>query len=130
MNRDFISIGLMEGEIKISHKKSSYGLTVTSKEFIIQKPHTNYYLKLEDIISVVPVDPYGRKTVRFIPDWSEASELVSHAPGTRHYRFYMKEAVLHNRSGIRKLGTCDFILPVSEELLEAIGRYGGLNFFH
>lgn len=126
MNRDFISINTLEGEIKLSHKKRGYGLTVTSREFIIQKPHTNYILKLDDIISVVPADPYGRKPIRFIPDWSEASELVDVAPGSRHYRFQVQSALLHNRSGIRKLGACDFILPVTDEMLQAIARYAGM----
>lgn len=127
MNRDFIAIRQMEGELKLSHKKSGYGLTVTSKEFIIQKPHTNYYLSLQDIWSIMPVDPYGLKPVKFVPDWSEASELVSVLPGTRHYKIKVGQAVLHNRSGLRQLQACDFILPISNEMLLAMTAYAGLS---
>jgi hypothetical protein len=127
VNRDFIAIHSMEGEIKLSHKKNSYGLTVTSKELIIQKPHMNYYLKLQDIQSILPVDPYGSKPIRTIRDWTEASELVSVAPGTRHYRLMLRSAVMHNRSGLRQLQECDFILPIMDGMLHSIGIWAGLN---
>jgi hypothetical protein len=127
VNRDFIAIRSMEGEIKLSHKKSAYGLTVTSKELILQKPHMNYYLKLEDILSIVPVDPYGLKPIRAVRDWTEASELVSVSPGVKHYRIMLRTAVLHNRSGLRQLNSCDFILPITDEMLIAISRWAGLN---
>ncbi|WP_438445821.1 hypothetical protein [Gorillibacterium sp. sgz5001074] len=127
MNRDFIAIRSMEGEIKLSHKKSAYGLTVTSKELVLQKPHMNYYLRLEDIISIMPVDPYGLKPLRTVQDGSEASGLVSVSPGTRHYRIMMQAAVIHNRSGLRQVRSCDFILPITDEMLRTIGRWAGLN---
>lgn len=127
MNRDFISIRSIEGEIKLSHKKREYGLTVTSKELILQKPHMNYYLKLEDIWSITPVDPYGLKPIRNIKDWTEASELVSVSPGTRHYRIMLRSAVIHSRSGLRQIQACDFILPITEEILRAIGLWAGLK---
>lgn len=127
MNRDFIAIKSIEGEIKLSHKKNSYGLTVTSKELIVQKPHMNYYLKLEDILSILPVDPYGSKPIRSIRDWTEASELVSVTPGTRHYRLMLRNAVMHSRSGLRQLNACDFILPVTDGMLHAIGTWAGLD---
>lgn len=126
MNRDFISIRSMEGEIKLSHKKTAYGMTVTSKELILQKPHMNYYLNLDDIQSIMPIDPYGLKPIKAIRDWTEASELVSVAPGSRHYRVAVRAAVMHSRSGLRQLKGCDFILPISDEMLKAIGMWAGL----
>lgn len=127
VNRDFISIRNMEGELKLSHKKRGYGLTVTTKELIIQKPHTNYYLKLEDILSIVQAEPYGLKPIRFVQDWTEHSGLVSVQPGSRHYRIMVREAVLHNRSGLRELKPCDFILPIDEGMLRAITQWAGLD---
>lgn len=127
MNRDFISIPAMEGELKLSHKKQGYGYTVTTREFIIQKPHANYYLKLSDILSILPSDPYGLKPLRHLPEWPEHSGLVSVAPGSRHYRIMVSRAVLHNRSGMRNLASCDFILPLDERMFRAVVSWSGLN---
>lgn len=126
MNRDFISIRSMEGELKLSHKKRGYGLTVTTKELIVQKPHTNYYLKLADILSIVPVSPYGLKPLRYVPDWTENAALVSVAPGSRHYKLMLAGAMIHNRSGLAQMRACDFILPIDEGMLRAIIAWSGL----
>lgn len=127
MNRDFISIASMEGELKLSHKKRGYGFTVTTKEFIIQKPHANYYLQLADIMSILQAEPYGLKPVRHLPDWPDHAGLVSVAPGSRHYRIMVSRAVLHNRSGLRSLQACDFIVPLDERMFRAIIRWSGLD---
>jgi hypothetical protein len=127
VNRDFISIGAMEGELKLSHKKRGYGLTVTTKELIIQKPHTNYYLLLEDILSIIPAEPYGLKPIRYVQDWTENAGLVSVAPGARHYRLMLRGGVLHNRSGLRQLRSFDIILPIDNYMLQAITAWAGLN---
>jgi len=42
MHHDFIQIKSLNGELKISHKMSNIGLTVTTEELVIQKPHLNY----------------------------------------------------------------------------------------
>lgn len=127
MNQDFLSIRSMEGELKLSHKKRGYGLTVTTKELIFQKPHSNYYVQLEDILSIVPTDPYGLKPIRRVSDWTEQSGLVSVAPGSRHYRLMLRKAVIHNRSGLRTMGACDLILPIGDRMLEAIALWAGLD---
>lgn len=127
LNRDFISIASMEGELKLSHKKQGYGYTVTTREFIIQKPHSNYYLQLSDIISILPAEPYGLKPVRHMPEWPEHAGLVSVAPGSKHYRIMVRQAVIHNRSGMRTLRACDFILPMDERMFHAVISWSGLD---
>lgn len=129
MNHDFISILSMEGELKLSHKKLGYGLTVTTKELIFQKPHTNYYLPLKDIVSIVPVEPYGRKPIRHASNWTEHSGVVSVAPGERHYRIMLKNAMVHSRSGLRQLRSCDLVLPIGDSMLQAITAWAGLTSF-
>ncbi|WP_159887945.1 hypothetical protein [Paenibacillus puerhi] len=128
MNENFIRIKALEGELKLSHKKSDFGLTVSTKELVFQKPHANYYIRLEDIISITPFElPVGSKPMRIRRESAGASETVSMLSGMQHYRIYAKEATLHNRSGIFKLNTVQFILPVLSDLLHAISRYGGLD---
>ncbi|WP_281887420.1 hypothetical protein [Paenibacillus sp. YYML68] len=128
MNDDFLRIQALEGELKHAHKKRGFGLTVSTKELVYQKPHANYYIRLEHIMSITPYQfPVGSKPLRINREKHSASETVTVETGMQHYRFYVSEATLHNRSGIFTLGASQFILPVRRELLLAISSYGGLN---
>lgn len=128
MYNDFIALKNLEGELKIVHKKSNWGMTVTTEEFIVQKPHINYLIKLQDIISVIPLDSYpARKKLKFSHGESIGSELAFAAPSSRLYRFYVRQAHIHNRSGIRRIGTSEFVLPVADELLRAISLHGNMS---
>ncbi|MGF9713050.1 hypothetical protein EXW96_04245 [Paenibacillus sp. JMULE4] len=128
MNENFIKIKALEGDLKLSHKKRDFGLTVSTKEMIFQKPHANYHIMLEDIISITPFElPAGSRPVRLSTSKSVGSETVNTQSGMQHYRVYVREAVLHNRSGIFKLGSSQFILPILHDLVIAISKYGGLE---
>ncbi|MEK8128432.1 hypothetical protein WMW72_11000 [Paenibacillus filicis] len=128
MNEHFIRIKALDGELKLSHKKRDFGLTVSTKELVYQKPHANYHIRLSDIISITPFElPVGSKPMRIRREGTGASETVSVETGMQHYRIYAKEATLHNRSGIFQLHSVQFILPVLNDLLLAISRYGGLD---
>lgn len=128
MNENFIKIKELEGDLKLSHKKYDFGLTVSTKELVLQKPHVNYHIKLQDIISIMPFEqPVGAKPVTFHNRRSSGEEMVNFHAGMPHYRVYVKEAIIHNRSGIFKLGTVQFVLPILQDLLLAISRYGGLD---
>ncbi|SDC53392.1 hypothetical protein SAMN02799630_00082 [Paenibacillus sp. UNCCL117] len=128
MNEHFIRIKALEGELKFSHKKRDFGLTVSTQELVYQRPHANYHIKLADIISITPFEfPVGAKPMRIRREGAGGSETVSVQSGMQHYRIYAKEATLHNRSGIFKLSMVQFVLPVLHDLLLAISRYGGLD---
>lgn len=128
MNENFIKIKALEGDLKLSHKKRDFGLTVSTKELIFQKPHANYHIKLEDIISITPFQfPIGTRPIRLSNSKLSGNETVNVQAGMQHYRIYVREAVLHNRSGIFQLGSAQFILPILHDLLIAISKYGGLE---
>ncbi|MFE5317507.1 hypothetical protein ACFQ88_02245 [Paenibacillus sp. NPDC056579] len=127
MNENFIQIKSIEGDLKLSHKKRDFGITVSTKEVVYQKPHANYHLKLEDIISVVPFDTSSLKSIAFHNRKSQGSELMNMSAGMQHYKIYVRSATVHNRSGIFTLGAVQFILPIHHDLLLAISKYGGLS---
>ncbi|NOU94180.1 hypothetical protein GC093_13275 [Paenibacillus sp. LMG 31456] len=127
MNENFIAIKTFQGELKLSHKKGDFGITVSTKELIYQKPHANYHIKLEDIISIVPSDNSSIKAITFHNRRSSGEEVIKMSSGSPHYRIYVRSAVLHNRSGIFTMGAAQFILPIHNELLMAISKYGGLS---
>ncbi|MFD0698296.1 hypothetical protein ACFQZT_29910 [Paenibacillus sp. GCM10027628] len=124
MNPDFIQIKSLEGELKMSHKRKDYGLTVTTKELILHKPHVNYYFKLEDIINILPFDHSGFKKVSFVSSRAANKETTYLAPGSEHYRIYVQAATVHNRSGLFQMGATDVIIPIHREILRAISECG------
>jgi hypothetical protein len=129
MNENFISLKTIEGDLKISHKKRDFGLTVSTKELVYQKPHANYHIKLDDIVSIVPFDTASVKAVTFHNRRASGEEIISMSFGNAHYRLYVRHVTLHNRSGLFALSNTQLILPIHKDLLLAISKYGGLNAF-
>jgi hypothetical protein len=127
MNSDFIRIKDLDGELKLSHKKNDYGLTVSTKELVIQKPHVNYHIKLRDIVSIMPFRPAPGKPVRIVAEGALRNEVTQMPNAAGQYKFYVTGAVMHNRSGMFQLGAMEFVLPVVSELLQRIAEYGGLG---
>lgn len=128
MSIDFIHIKSLEGELKFVHKRREVGMTVSTREFVLQKPHVNYHVKLEDIVSIVPFEQKtSHRPMRITRSGANGNEVTSFTPGAEHYRVRASRAVMHNRSGIFELGAIDFILPLHGELLPLMVRYGELD---
>lgn len=126
MYNDFLQLKSLEGELKISHKKKEFGISVSTKELVYQKPHVNYYIKLEDIVSIIPYETVG-KPVRFVSSRSSGNEIANMSIGQNHYRIYTRKAVMHSRSGIFEMGATEFVLPIAKDLLTHAACYGRLN---
>lgn len=127
MNRDFMRIKSLEGELKVAHKRMEIGLTVSTHEFVLQKPHVNYHVKLEDIISIVPYESMALNKMTIVNQSTAGDEIRSLAAGAKHYRVYVKKAIIHNRSGIHQRGQMEFVMSIARELLSAIAEYSGLR---
>lgn len=129
MNRDFMPIIAMDGELVISIKKAEYGITVFSKELVYHKPHVNYYMKLADITGIIPFETREAHKVA-VGQGYHASEYVSLIRGDSSYSLYVRGALMHNRSGLFTMGAMQFVLPVPKIALEAIGKCSGMQSFH
>ncbi|MEB3101678.1 hypothetical protein [Ferviditalea candida] len=129
MNEDFIQIKSLAGELKLSHKNKDFGLTVSTKELVYHKPHINYYIMLEDIISIIPFDIKRFKTVSFVSEKASNNEIASAITrtGTHHYKLYVKNAVMHNLSGKVDMGAMEFVIPLYGKLLDMITEYGNMD---
>lgn len=114
----------LEGELKLSHKKSGFGITVTTKEVVLHKPHVNYYLNLADIVSITPFELKGAAQVRVMNNNNARFEVVQAGDGTPHYSLYATKATVHNRSGLFTHGAIRFIIPIHRDLMNTIGQYG------
>jgi hypothetical protein len=127
MSSDFIQIKSLAGEMKLYHKRKELAATVSTQEFVLQKPHVNYHIRLEDIISIVPFQPNRTKRVPFVNERTSGNEVTYLTAHQAQYRFSVRKATMHNRSGIFQMGPSDFIIPVLDELLQAIAEYGGMK---
>jgi hypothetical protein len=126
---DFLQLKSLEGELKISHKKRDFGITVSTKEFVYQKPHVNYLVRLEDIVTVTPFEIKNERKGPHAWKGVPTVELAGLAISDHHYRIYASAAVMHSRSGIFALGATEFILPLMPDLLRSIAQHGQLHSF-
>jgi len=132
MNSDFIRIKSLEGELKISQKKTHFGLTVSTKEIVIHKPHINYHIRYEDIVSILPFDTSSFGPMSLVNRQTGGRVEVTRSrwdAGTDMYKVYVRAAAMHNRSGIYPMRAMEFVIPIHAELLETISAYCGLERF-
>ncbi|MFK7694007.1 hypothetical protein [Paenibacillus sp. HJGM_3] len=122
---DFIQIRSLEGILMMYHKKQDLGLTVSTRELVIQRPHMTYYVMLPDIVSIYPYESLSGKSVRFVSNNAEGSREIARLNGdTGSYRLYAAKATMHSRSGLFEIGKMEFVLPIAEEMLDKIAKYG------
>lgn len=129
MSRDFIGIKSLEGDLKISHKKMNYGMTVSTAECVLQKPHVNYHFKLEDIVSVTPFEHVSSPQALFASNGTVGREFARLEFGGPHYRFYVTAVTVHNRSGVFRLGPTELIIPILPDVLRYIAMLGNFHNF-
>ncbi|GIQ67753.1 hypothetical protein DUZ99_11805 [Xylanibacillus composti] len=128
MLHDFLKIKSIAGELKLSHKKREFGITISTEELIVQKPHVNYHVRLADITQILPYRPVkGLNPFAQMRKDLDGRAVTAVYEGGEHYTFHVSRATMHNRSGIFNLGACRIIIPVKPEYLKAIGKYAGLH---
>ncbi|MBO8165213.1 MAG: hypothetical protein H0Z34_16135 [Brevibacillus sp.] len=122
MNRDFIRLKNLEGELKLTQMNRSFSCSVTSKELVFQKPHITYHLFLRDILSIVPVPANQR-----IASFRRSADLIQPLCDRDSYKLTAKWVRLVTRSGIAEREDMEFIVPLSSKMLAYIVRYSGLT---
>jgi hypothetical protein len=126
MNRDFIQVKALAGELKLSQKKTDYGITVSTKELVFHKPHLNYYMKFEDLISIIPFEFKGKRSISLETRRGEKVEFASSTVNANPYKLYVRCVTVHSRSGQYVTGPMQFIIPLSEPLMKIVAEYCGL----
>ena len=128
MNRDFIRLSGLEGELKLSQKKQEYGLTVSTREIVFHKPHVNYVIRYDDIVSIVPFRPEGRRaSVSVRHSSGGAVEFATPRTDANQYRLYASRVTVHSRSGLNVMGAMQFVLPIPPKLMAVIAEFSGLD---
>jgi hypothetical protein len=121
MNGDFIRLKHLEGELKLTQMNKNLGCSVTSKELVFQKPHMTYHLFLHDILSMVPIT-LDTKPITF----RHQGELIRSEFGSDYYKLVVKWARIVTRSGVVERENMEFIVPLSNKMLQYIAQYSGL----
>lgn len=122
MNHDFISVKPLTGELKLSQKKSGLGVSITTKEIILQRPHTSYHILFKDIISIVPIRTIPRN-VTFEIDMNTS---VRTSFGSNYYKISTSQASVYNRKGRSERGETEFIVPLSDAFMNYFANLSGL----
>ncbi|RXT05862.1 hypothetical protein [Ammoniphilus sp. CFH 90114] len=125
MNTDFIRVKSLEGELKLSQMKSQFGCSITTKELIFLKPHHSYQIQLADIISMIPHQLHG-KPLTFSPQASKEEKVVA-SFGNNYYKISVEKVKIYNRSGTFERGKMDFIVPLSQKMLEHVAQYSSMT---
>jgi hypothetical protein len=125
VNTDFIRVKSLEGELKLSQIKSRFGCSITTKEIIFQKPHHSYQIQLKDIISMVP-HQLEAKSMVITPSSQGGEENIVTSFGSNYYKISTDKMKVYNRSGVHEKGQTEFIVPLSEKMLNHIALYSNL----
>lgn len=99
-------------------------MTVSTRELVLHKPHVNYYMNLDDIVSITPSEPREGTQVLFVDKTKTRHEIVSDKDGTPCYVIYTKQASVHNRSGLYRMSAMRFVVPIGAAMLQAIAQLG------
>jgi hypothetical protein len=124
LNADFIRVKSLEGELKLSQIKPQFGCSITTKEIVFQKPHHSYQIRLADIISMVP-HQLKPKSVTLSPQSNMAEKIVA-SFGSNYYKIATDKVKIHHRQGNFEKGPTEFIVPLSQKMLDHVAKYSNL----
>ncbi|WP_126428182.1 hypothetical protein [Brevibacillus marinus] len=123
MNSDFIRLKNLEGELKLTQMNRSFSCSVTSKELVLQKPHITYHLFLSDILSIIPISAEQKRLLAF----RHLCDPVGSGSAAHSYKIAVKWARIITRSGVAEREEMEFIVPLSNKMLQYIAAYSGLT---
>ncbi len=122
MNNDFIRVKSLEGELKLSQVKKSFGCSVTTKEVIFQKPYHSYHIKFEDIIGIIPANVFGQKVAI-----QDSGEKIFSNSCSDYFKISASKIKIYNTHGIFERGHTDVVVPLTSKFLEYVQRYSTLT---
>ncbi|MBA4492790.1 hypothetical protein ACFO25_09145 [Paenactinomyces guangxiensis] len=121
---NFIPVKRLAGDLLISQKRNNLGFTLTTKEFVFQKPHLSYHILLDDVIGVIP---YEIKKSAHLPK-SFIEESWTHRNfSAKCYKISVGELHIINRQGLYTRGATDLILPLNDRFMQFVKNHTDLT---
>ncbi|WP_124728068.1 hypothetical protein [Staphylospora marina] len=118
----FIPVKRLAGELIVSRKRGIFGLTLTTRELVFQKPNLSYHLMLEDIIGILPFT-----SIRF------SGLTEENGPGIRPFGKPVKitatRLVVIHRGGATEKRMTDLVIPMPTGFMEYMRRHTDFIFF-
>lgn len=115
----FIRVKSLEGELLFSQRRRQLGCTITTKELIIQQPHTTYHMLLKDIIGLVPFQLNNpRRRIGMVGE----TELITHFQKD-YYKISVRNLYVINRHGVHERSNTDLIVPLNERFIQKFAEY-------
>lgn len=109
----FIPIKRFAGNLLISQRRHDLRSTLTTKEFVFQRPHTTYYILLEQIVGIVPYShPFGLRDLD--PEMSRRDLPL--------YKITTRELHVITRNGYKIHTNAELIIPIHTRLLRHLNR--------
>jgi hypothetical protein len=108
----FIPVKRLAGELILSQKRKSLGTTLTTKEFVFQRPHISYHILLADVIGMVPC----------ILDhpWQPASKWPESSSSDLYYKISVRDMHVITRHDLHSTGPATLIFPLNERFVHYI----------
>lgn len=118
---NFIPVKRMIGHLIISQKRNNWGATLTTKEFIFQKPHLSYHILLSDVLGMTP---YDLKEIRPVCD---PPYIMQTKHAYNYYKLTAGKLFMINRHGIFAKEDTDLIVPLNARLLHFVEKHTDLT---
>ncbi|SEM68947.1 hypothetical protein [Lihuaxuella thermophila] len=116
---NFIPVKRLAGDLLISQKRNNMRYTLTTKEFVFQKPHLSYHILLEDVIGLIPypVKPANLPNIFAGEAWLHAKISAN------YYKISVREMHVISRQGIYTRGAADLIIPLHERFIQFVKKH-------
>ncbi len=118
---NFIPIKQMIGYLVVSQKRNDWEATLTTKEFIFQKPHLSYHILLSDVIGMTPYE------LEEIDPACNPPHIMQTKHTHNYYKLTAGKLFLINRHGIFVKEATDLIVPFNPRLLHYVEKYTNLT---
>lgn len=119
----FIRVKSLEGELLFSQKRKQLGFTITTKELIIQQPHTTYHMLLKDIIGLVPFQLNHLR--RHIGTVGEIELMTDFQKD--YYKMTVRNLHIINRQGVHERSNTDLIVPLNDRFIQKFAEYSDFS---
>lgn len=118
-NSNFIPVKRLAGTLIVSQKRNNLGCTLTTREFVFQKPHMSYHILLDDVIGLIP---YPVKPAR-LPKNLASEEWIHPRHSNQYYKITVRELQVINRQGLFTRGATDIIIPLNDRFIQHLKKH-------
>jgi hypothetical protein len=123
LNNDLIQVKELLGELKLSQKRRGYGVTITTKEIIFQRPYLSYHVLFKDVISLHSISS-PPKNIKFEVD---PITTVSTTFGSEYYKLVASKVTVYSKNGSSEQVDTEFLVSLSDHFIQYFSKFSNLT---